>query len=371
MFLANYADTLTDAPLRRDDRAVPRESDAVGQHARRAAGLHRTTWSRSATSGLVTGVRDVRDLMQWENGGYFVLRPEIFDVLREGEDIVPHAFDRLRPDRQAARPAVHRLLARRSTRSRTGPSWRRCTSTDRARGCCGTPAAGAPAASLPEPSRLRLTGLPLSRRRARWWSFGAHTRTTSRSPPAACCCRWRGPPGLRVHYVLLTGTPARQAEARAAAAAFLPGRRRRRSTCTTCPTAGCPAHWDEVKDVGARSAAGDPPDLVLAPVPRRRPPGPPAARRAGAARCSATRSLLHYEIPKWDGDIGRPQRLPAAHRRGGPAQGRAAATRTIPSQHARDWWDDEVFLGLARLRGMECRSRYAEAFTVSKSLVQF
>ena len=36
----------------------------------------------------------------------------------------------------------------------------------------------------------------------------------------------------------------------------------------------------------------------------------------------------------------------------------------------RDWWDDEVFLGLARLRGMECRSTYAEAFTCTKSLIQ-
>ena len=40
---------------------------------------------------------------------------------------------------------------------------------------------------------------------------------------------------------------------------------------------------------------------------------------------------------------------------------------SFPSQKARDWWDDEVFLGLARLRGMECRSRYAEAFDCSKA----
>ena len=40
--------------------------------------------------------------------------------------------------------------------------------------------------------------------------------------------------------------------------------------------------------------------------------------------------------------------------------------KAFPSQAARDWWDDEVFRGLARLRGMECRARYAEAFTVGK-----
>jgi hypothetical protein len=43
--------------------------------------------------------------------------------------------------------------------------------------------------------------------------------------------------------------------------------------------------------------------------------------------------------------------------------------KVFPSQRARDWWDDEVFLGLARLRGMECRARYAEAFTCAKSVI--
>jgi hypothetical protein len=43
--------------------------------------------------------------------------------------------------------------------------------------------------------------------------------------------------------------------------------------------------------------------------------------------------------------------------------------KCFPSQHGRDWWDDEVFLGLGRLRGMECRAPYAEAFTCSKFVI--
>jgi hypothetical protein len=43
--------------------------------------------------------------------------------------------------------------------------------------------------------------------------------------------------------------------------------------------------------------------------------------------------------------------------------------KSYPSQRNRDWWDDEVFLGLARLRGMECRAPYAEAFTCTKSVI--
>ena len=45
--------------------------------------------------GQITRVTPMRNLLQWENGGYFVLRPEIFDYLNEGEDLVEDAFMRL------------------------------------------------------------------------------------------------------------------------------------------------------------------------------------------------------------------------------------------------------------------------------------
>jgi hypothetical protein len=79
---------------------------------------------------------------------------------------------------------------------------------------------------------------------------------------------------------------------------------------------------------------------------------------------------MHYEIPKWDGDLSRRNvYVPLT-----VEQGRrkvALLHEHFPSQKARDWWDDEVFLGLARIRGMECRSHYAEAYTVAKALVTF
>jgi glucose-1-phosphate cytidylyltransferase len=39
----------------------------------------------------------MRDLRQWENGGYFLLRQGIFDYLNEGEDLVEDALVRLVP----------------------------------------------------------------------------------------------------------------------------------------------------------------------------------------------------------------------------------------------------------------------------------
>ena len=106
IFLANYADTLTDAPLNdliEQFRRVPKA--AVSMLAVPPVSTHHVV--EVGDAGQVTGVRAVRELMQWENGGYFAMRPSIFDALRHGEDMVPHAFDRLVPE--------GRLLAHRYT----------------------------------------------------------------------------------------------------------------------------------------------------------------------------------------------------------------------------------------------------------------
>jgi glucose-1-phosphate cytidylyltransferase len=96
MFLANYADTLTDAPLDELIEAFTPTGAIASMLAVPPVSTHHVVEINAA--GQVTGVREVRDLMQWENGGYFVLRPEIFDVLRAGEDLVPDALGRLIPD---------------------------------------------------------------------------------------------------------------------------------------------------------------------------------------------------------------------------------------------------------------------------------
>ena len=106
MFLANYADTLTDAPLDQLVAGFRRSPEAVvSMLAVPPVSTHHVV--EIAENGEVTGVRAVAELMQYENGGYFVMRPNIFDVLRYGEDMVPNAFDRLVPQR--------RLLAHRYT----------------------------------------------------------------------------------------------------------------------------------------------------------------------------------------------------------------------------------------------------------------
>ncbi len=96
MFLANYADTLTDAPL---PEMISRFADSqatVSLLAVPPVSTHHVV--EIDDNCQVTHVREVRELAQWENGGYFIMRPEIFDELRDGEDMVPDALQRLVPE---------------------------------------------------------------------------------------------------------------------------------------------------------------------------------------------------------------------------------------------------------------------------------
>jgi LmbE family N-acetylglucosaminyl deacetylase len=77
--------------------------------------------------------------------------------------------------------------------------------------------------------------------------------------------------------------------------------------------------------------------------------------------------VLEYEIPKWDGDLGRPNVFIPATRR---AMDRKVELlmRHFGTQRSKDWFTPDTFYALARLRGNECRAPegFAEAFHVRK-----
>lgn len=93
MFLANYADLLSAAPL--DDMVRTfADSDAAASLlvVRPQASFHLVHMS---PDGLVSSVGPVTDAPMWQNGGFFLMRPEIFDVIGPGEDLVDEPFGRL------------------------------------------------------------------------------------------------------------------------------------------------------------------------------------------------------------------------------------------------------------------------------------
>ena len=86
IFLANYGDVLTDAPMNDLIEQFAR-SDAVAQllAVKPQDSFHVVDITADST---VTGLTPVADMAMRINGGYFVLRQGIFDYLNEGEDLV-------------------------------------------------------------------------------------------------------------------------------------------------------------------------------------------------------------------------------------------------------------------------------------------
>lgn len=173
-------------------------------------------------------------------------------------------------------------------------------------------------------------------------------------------------PGLTAEFVLATGNPVRLEEARRGAELFLPGCEVS-VTSAELPDGRLPSHWEAVKELLEATARGRHADLVLAPS---RADAHQDHRILAELATTVWRDhlVLNYEIPKWDGDIGRPW-LYVALTEEQLREKVARLSKAFPSQVDRDWFDDEVFSGLARLRGMECRARYAEAFSASKAVV--
>ncbi len=81
-------------------------------------------------------------------------------------------------------------------------------------------------------------------------------------------------------------------------------------------------------------------------------------------------TILEYEVPKWDGDLGRPNvYIPAT--RALMRRKEQLLYEYFGSQRSKDWFDRETFMGLGRLRGIECRAPdgFAEAFHARKLMI--
>jgi glucose-1-phosphate cytidylyltransferase len=93
LFLANYADVLTDAPM---DELV---ADFRARSATAAFLSVRPTYTfhvvESGADGLVAGIRHVTESDVWINGGHFIMRPSVFDYMEPGDELVEKPFERL------------------------------------------------------------------------------------------------------------------------------------------------------------------------------------------------------------------------------------------------------------------------------------
>jgi LmbE family N-acetylglucosaminyl deacetylase len=174
----------------------------------------------------------------------------------------------------------------------------------------------------------------------------------------------RANPDVRVTALVCTGGGGvREAEERAALDAFCPGAKLE-VTVLDFPDTRLPAHWGELKSAMRALRERTDPDLIFAPSAHdaHQDHRTVAELVPGAFR---DHLALGYEILKWESDLVPPQvYLPL--RRAVLEEKLELLAGHYGSQAGHPWFDREAFSGLARVRGVQCNSLYAEAFHLTK-----
>lgn len=171
---------------------------------------------------------------------------------------------------------------------------------------------------------------------------------------------------LDVLWCVMSGSATRKTEAENAAQDFLAGAHSQRVEVMSFRDGSFPAQYEGMKawfeDLKVRAK----PDLILT---HRRDDRHQDHREICQHTWSTFRNhtILEYEIPKWDGDIGQPN-VYVPLRAGILDRKIELLMKHFGTQRSKAWFDQEVFRGLARIRGMECvaSERYAEAFVGRK-----
>lgn len=174
---------------------------------------------------------------------------------------------------------------------------------------------------------------------------------------------------LDIHWCVLSAIGPRAAEAEASAKAFTAGAERTRIELASFRDGFFPYDGGELKGWVEGLKARVKPDVILT---HRRDDAHQDHRQVCELTWNTFRNhlILEYEIPKWDGDLGSPNVYV-------PADPAIMARKTelllahFGSQRSKDWFDADTFLGLARLRGVECRAPggYAEGFYLRKAVL--
>ncbi|MGD0436792.1 MAG: PIG-L deacetylase family protein [Bryobacteraceae bacterium] len=176
-------------------------------------------------------------------------------------------------------------------------------------------------------------------------------------------------PDCTFYWVVFSAAGVRAAEARCAALRFTSSAHLAGPVLKTFPDGFLPFAGSEVKAAFEELKKEISPDLIFT---HNRKDAHQDHRLVAELTWNTFRNhlILEYEIPKYDGDLGRPSFFV-------PLQPETYQDKVrfimdaFPSQHSKHWFQPETFLSLMRLRGMECNSPtgYAEAFYCRKMVL--
>jgi LmbE family N-acetylglucosaminyl deacetylase len=173
---------------------------------------------------------------------------------------------------------------------------------------------------------------------------------------------------LKFHWVVLSGSGQRGQEAAKAAELFTSGREKH-VVLKDYRDGFLPYSGSKVKDFFEEMKSQVDPDLIFT---HWHGDAHQDHRLISELTWNTFRNhlILEYEIPKYDGDVGRPNVFV-------PLEAPLYELKVnylfeaFVSQREKPWFDRETFLGLMRIRGMESNSAsgYAEAFHARKIVV--
>jgi len=173
-------------------------------------------------------------------------------------------------------------------------------------------------------------------------------------------------PNWVFHWVVFSAIGARATEAREAAAQFLDPPRLRGPVLHAFQDGYMPFAGAEIKTAFEALKSTVSPDLIFT---HNRHDAHQDHRLIAELTWNTFRNhlILEYEIPKYDGDMGRPGVFVPLSSEVSSKKVRLIMD-TFRSQHGKNWFQPETFQSLMRLRGMECNapSGYAEAFYCRK-----
>ena len=175
---------------------------------------------------------------------------------------------------------------------------------------------------------------------------------------------------MKLIYVLLTRTESREQEARAAAEVL----RADRVLVYDYPDTKLPLHWAEIKDDLQKIRDEEAQiDLVFSPY-RLDEHQDHKTVADNVWRTFRNHMILEYEIPKYEGDLQSPNvYVPITDETANKKMD--LLIDCFPSRNVgaekHHWFTRDTFLGLMRIRGVECISQYAEGFHGRKLVLGF
>jgi LmbE family N-acetylglucosaminyl deacetylase len=166
--------------------------------------------------------------------------------------------------------------------------------------------------------------------------------------------------GLTVFWVVFTADGRRQAEARASARVFLSRAAKAKIIIKQFRNGFFPFQGERIKEFFEELKERVKPDVVFTHY---RDDRHQDHRTISDLTWNTFRNhlILEYEIPKYDGDLGVPNLFVSLNE--GICQAKTQQLcRFFRTQSNKHWFTPDTFLALMRLRGIECASKYAEAF---------